>query len=137
MTWYSVYEQATGRLISSGSSVGQDLPQGLVVLEQAEKPDPDKTRWDETAKDYVPFVPPRRLFTGDFWDLFTDTEMANVMNYQVGFAFQANKRFMAVFMERVRYRQMVDMNDVRMDQFFSVLQAEGVLTAERTTQIRQ
>ena len=48
MPVFAVYEQATGRLVSTGDTVADPLPAGLAVKQIAKQPDQDD-RWDEAT----------------------------------------------------------------------------------------
>jgi hypothetical protein len=50
--WYAVYDRATGRLVSTGTVLG-DFGDEYEVSEYADRPDRD-TRWDATTKTFVP-----------------------------------------------------------------------------------
>lgn len=51
MTWYAVYDKATGALISTGSVIADPLPDELAVVVCVE--DPDHSRWDPDFKDFL------------------------------------------------------------------------------------
>lgn len=57
MPWYAVYEIATGKLVSTGTVLGHDLPSGLAYKEYAEN-QLDGNIWDEAILDFVPKTPP-------------------------------------------------------------------------------
>jgi hypothetical protein len=49
MSWYAVINKATGELRSTGSSVGEDLPATLAVVE-IDEPDFDTQEWDMAGR---------------------------------------------------------------------------------------
>ena len=59
MTWFAVYEIATGRLLSVGTVVSDPLRPGLAKKELADRP-PDDKEWDPVALQFVkkPVPPP-------------------------------------------------------------------------------
>jgi hypothetical protein len=56
-TWYAVYEERTGRLVSIGTVLPDTLPPGLTSKEIAAQPRDDQM-WDEVVQDLVDRPPP-------------------------------------------------------------------------------
>lgn len=59
MTWYAVYEQVSGRLVSVGTVVASPLPKGLTTAQFPQLPH-DSQMWDEPARTFVP-RPPKQV----------------------------------------------------------------------------
>lgn len=53
MTWYAVYETATGRLHSIGDQVANPLPDGLTAAPLASAPDLSNVMWDNVARAFT------------------------------------------------------------------------------------
>lgn len=53
MTWFAVYEKATGRLVSTGTIVADPLDPGLEKVALATAPDFSAQDWDPAAKALV------------------------------------------------------------------------------------
>lgn len=51
--WYAVAVAITGRLVSVGTVVGDDLPPEYVVLDLEGEPDLSEVMWDEYTKTFV------------------------------------------------------------------------------------
>jgi len=58
MTWYAVYDKATGALMSTGSVIGDPLPDELAVVECDENPDHSTWVPDLTAFALTPAPEP-------------------------------------------------------------------------------
>ena len=54
MTWFAVYEAATGRLRSVGTVITDPLAPGLAKLDLGLVRPPDSEMWDEATLSYVP-----------------------------------------------------------------------------------
>lgn len=76
MTWYYIYRDADGSLVSE-TSVAPDMPElaarGLAVKQRAERQEPG-TVWDPIALDFVPAAKPAEIQRGTFLLRFTTEE---------------------------------------------------------------
>ncbi|KKK57792.1 hypothetical protein LCGC14_3050920 [marine sediment metagenome] len=54
MTWFALYETATGRLTSVGTVVTDPLPPGLTKKNLGANRPPDTEMWDEVTKEFIP-----------------------------------------------------------------------------------
>ena len=57
MTWFAIYEKATGRLVSTGTVVADPLDPGLEKVALAAAPEFGAQDWDPTAKALVAKAP--------------------------------------------------------------------------------
>jgi len=57
MSWFAIYEKATGRLVSTGTVVADPLDPGLEKVALAAAPDFSAQDWDPTAKALVAKAP--------------------------------------------------------------------------------
>lgn len=76
--WYAIYETATGRIVSLGTSVASPLPAGLAAKEVgATRPTGD---WDPVTLAFVASVPvaPRAIDPIEFMRRFTMQEEAAI-----------------------------------------------------------
>lgn len=79
MTWFAVYEIATGRLKSVATVVADPLPPGLAKKNLGANLPPDTEMWDESTLTYVPR--PIKVLVDRFdEDLLTHVEFIQFQN---------------------------------------------------------
>ena len=82
MTWFAVYEIATGRLRSVGTVITDPLAPGLAKKDLGPTLPPDSEMWDEATKGFVP-RPVKVLvdrFDGDLLTNVTFIQFQNIYN---------------------------------------------------------
>ena len=131
MTWYAVYEIATGALKGQGSQVPSDVElaaRGLAKKTYASKP--DRTWNPETlALDIDIDIPQSRIAVGVFLDRFTLDEHGAAVDL-------ARTNGMAkAWYDRVKLMTSIDATDTTIVMGMGFLQAEGILTPERAAKI--
>ena len=80
MTWFAVFESATGRLHSVGEVLADPLPDWLESIIIADKPD-ETLMWDENTRLFV--SRPAKVFIDRLQDILTDpnySEFVTVWN---------------------------------------------------------
>jgi hypothetical protein len=60
MAWYAVCRDVDGELISIGTVLAEPMPEGMVALEQAQRPDAATQIWDRTLRVFVARPEPAR-----------------------------------------------------------------------------
>ncbi len=131
MTWYAVYDKATGELKGQGSQVPSDVElasRGLAKKSYASKPDKG---WNEDTLEFdVPIVVPKeRISVQEFLDRFTLEEHGAAVDL-------ARTNGMAkAWYDRVKLMKVVDAESPTMIMGMGFLQAQGVLTSERAAKI--
>jgi len=53
MSWFILYDDKSGRMVSQGTIVAERLPEGVVLLELLGRP-PDSDMWDPATLRFVP-----------------------------------------------------------------------------------
>lgn len=76
MSWFLVYETATGRLVSQGTVLADPLPRGLTSVDVGTKPD-DSLMWDEASRSMVPR--PTRQLVDRVDDVVADVRIADAL----------------------------------------------------------
>jgi len=131
MTWYAVYDKATGELKGQGSQVPSDVElasRGLAKKSFPEKPTMD---WNSSSLKFdVPIVVPKeRISVQEFLDRFTLEEHGAAVDL-------ARTNGMAkAWYDRVKLMKVVDAESPTMIMGMGFLQAQGVLTSERAAKI--
>ena len=131
MTWYAVYEIATGALKGEGSQVPSDVElaaRGLAKKTYASKP--DRTWNPETLEFDVPkVVPKERISVLQFLNEFSLKEHGAAVDL-------ARTNGMAkAWYDKVKLMTLVDATDPTITMGMNFLQAEGILTPERAAEI--
>lgn len=49
-TWFAIYREITGELVSVGTAVAEKLPTGLKAIPLTERPDFGKVQWDAATR---------------------------------------------------------------------------------------
>ena len=83
MSWFAIYEIATGRLVSVATVVAQELRPGLAVRGLGVTRPPDDEMWDEATKRFVP-RPVKVLVDRFDEDLLTNVEFRQFQNVYNG-----------------------------------------------------
>ena len=126
MSWYVVYDMASGAIRSSGSSVAASLPAGLATKTYAQPP-ADGMVWDASTLDYVAGpTPPKKISKLDFLGLLTQAELEAIN------AATATDGKVAVFMEFFRAANSIDMSSPVMAQSLGYFEMVGLLAAGRS-----
>ena len=131
MTWYAVYDKATGELKGQGSQVPSDVE--LASRGLAKKSFPEKTTMDwnsSSLKFDVPIVVPKeRISVEEFLDRFTLEEHGAAVDL-------ARTNGMAkAWYDRVKLMKYIDATDPTIVMGMNFLQAEVILTPERAAEI--
>ena len=121
-----VYEIATGRLVTSTARPVDEslLPpyQGLVTSDK-------KGIWNPETLDFDP-VPVNKVKTKQqFLDLFTDTELENIIGIS-----RTNNRI-AVFIKKIEMRDNVDLDDPQIIAAVNGMETRGLLVTGRAAEI--
>ena len=131
MTWYAVYDKATGELKGQGSQVPSDVElasRGLA--KKTYKTNPDRA-WNAATLEFdIPIVVPKsRISVQEFLDRFTLEEHGAAVDL-------ARTNGMAkAWYDRVKLMKVVDAESPTMIMGMNFLQAQGVLTSERAAKI--
>lgn len=116
MTWTALYQDATGRLLSVGTVVADQLPAGTVAVVLAEKPRRDQM-WDSATRSFVPR--PAKVLVDRLVDLRTRARYADFRDvYQRLSAADRTKvrDALALFLGRARYRNQAESDVVEPDE---------------------
>ena len=131
MTWYAVYDKATGELKGQGSQVPSDVE--LASRGLAKKSFPEKTTMDwnsSSLKFDVPIVVPKeRISVLQFLNEFSLEEHGAAVDL-------ARTNGMAkAWYDKVKLMTSVDATDPTITMGMNFLQAQGILTPERAAKI--
>ena len=128
MMWYVVYEIATGKLVSVGSSVGSDLAsKGLTSKEYPFRPDQIGI-WNEATLDFDPRpVSFGKISTTDFMLRFTEAERKAVRE-------SPNDKAVD-FREMLRLSATVNLDSAYIQASLDAMEQGGMLAAGRATEI--
>lgn len=74
--WYAIYDEITGTLVSTGSIVSTELPDGL--LSKSFQVDHDISRWNSSTLEFDLAIMDVVLAPQDFMDRFTFAEEAAI-----------------------------------------------------------
>ena len=127
MTWYAVYETATGALKSVGTVVADPLPAGLSAL--ALSTQPAGQVWNASTLAFETPVARTILTPYQFVNLFTPTEMAGIL------AAATTNAAVNLYIEMLHFAQEVDLSDPNTVSGVNALAAAGLITAARAAQI--
>ena len=131
MTWYAVYDKATGELKGQGSQVPSDVElasRGLA--KKTYKTNPDRA-WNAATLEFdIPIVVPKsRISVQEFLDRFTLEEHGAAVDL-------ARTNGMAkAWYDRVKLMKYIDATDPTIVMGMNFLQAEVILTPERAAEI--
>lgn len=79
MSWYSLYEIATGRLHSHSSSAADPVPDGMAQAEDAERKDQGGFTWSQTNKQWEKDAPQAtKVSSREFIGRFTVDEAVSI-----------------------------------------------------------
>ena len=126
--WYAVYEIATGKLFSVGSSVAPDLAsKGLAKVEYPARPD-QVGIWNVARLDFdLRPVSYGKISTTDFMLRFTEAERKAVRDSLADKAVD--------FREMLRLSDMVNLDSAYIQSSLAAMEQGGVLAAGRKTDI--
>lgn len=127
--WYAVYRESDGRLMSSGSSVADTLPEGQAF--KSFESQPASMDWNATTLDYTAPAAPRSrpIAAITFMRRFTMSEHAAVL------ALARSDDMVGVFLDRTRSGSMIAKSDEEVVAGLDYLVALGALTRARADEI--
>lgn len=137
--WYAVYDEATGALVSTGSSVADDATlktKGYTKKELQTKPGKSE-EWDPVTLDFVATTKPKpKIPMGEFIERFGVTERENIFGVIATGTSEQQKRLRA-FIEYIRMLGYADPNDPYVVTIMGKLEEYGVIGAGRAEEILQ
>ena len=133
MTWFAVYETATGRLISIGEVVASPLPAGLTAVDVGLTP--PSGVWNSVTHAFDPApVLKAVLAARDFWQRFTPAEREALWDMRAnGTATQKKK--LGAFQDYITSSGTVDLNDAYIQASVNLMESAGVIAAGRAAVI--
>lgn len=132
MTWFAVFEVATGRLESVGQVVADDATLAAKGLDKLALPGkPDRTQqWNEGTRTYDTITPPKRkIEMQQFIDRFTPSEWDDLTDLAT-----TNKQARG-FVNYLRTAKSVDPNNPRFQTALDGMVTAGILAAGRPAEI--
>jgi hypothetical protein len=130
MMWYAVYKSDSGELASTGTVVADPLPAGMASIALAAEPDPQAEQWNAITRAFEPrLAESAPLAPIDFMRRFAMAEEVAIRT--------AAKTDVAieVFLARLFVVPAVGLSHPETTGGISYLIAQGLLTAERGTEI--
>ncbi len=124
--WYAVYEVATGRLVSTGTSIANPLPAGLASKEYRDNIQSPGLKWNTTTLDFdvVP-IPKSKDMTEEFKRKMTKAERVKLI--------EAAKTDpdIAEYLDRLNTNQVIDLDSTETDEDMDLLVTKAVITSDR------
>ena len=116
MTWFAIFENATGKLVSEGTVVADDAiltAKGLAKKALTFDPRVNTKRWNEATRDYDDVPAPKPVLEkSEFWQRFTDAEREAVLAAPTDTVLtQAQRNKAAAGIEYLRQLRAVDLGD--------------------------
>lgn len=139
MTWYAVYETATGRLLSTGTVIAKTYAE-LTVEGKAKKEfafyvQAGTKQWNETTLDFDDIIPPKpKITTKEFWRRFTPSERED-LHEATRVGSPAVKKALHAFIEYIRVDNSVDLEDSYTVDRVSLMETAGLIGAGRAAEI--
>lgn len=133
MTWFAVWRQTDGELVSVGTSVADPLPAGLGVTNLGDNPPTGV--WNKVTHQFDPSAPLKPIISKrDFWKRFTDTERENLYDMSLN-GTAAQKKKLGAFRSYVADCEGVDLNDAYIQASVSLMESAGAIGVGRAAQI--
>jgi len=136
MTWFAIYEDATGRLESVGTVVADDAALSRRGLVKKALPDaPGDQLWDEVLRDFKA-RPVRKLPLSrpEFWRRFTTAEREAIRDLADNGTRQQRSRVKA-FLDYLGMMFEVETGDPEIDSAVRALETAGALAPGRADQV--
>lgn len=126
MPWFAHFDSATGFLRSQGTAKADPVPAGIEVREYPERP---ALLWSEQDRDFTVKPAPAAISRGEFMQRFTPEERIAIRQE----ARKQGQRALALedFMDVLRAVETVRPDHPEVQRGLQLLQAAGILTAER------
>lgn len=138
MTWYAVYDKATGALVSTGTSVASDgalAARGLAKKMLAFNPQVRTKRWRTDLLEFEDLVPPKDLLRArDFLDRFTVTEREDIFDAARNGSPPLQKRLNA-FLEYVKTSGWVSLDSQYVVDSVTAMETAGLIGAGRAAEV--
>lgn len=138
MTWFAVYENATGRLVSLGTVVADDVTlarKGYAKKALTFDPRVPTKQWNETTRDFDDVPEPKpRLPLREFLDRFTVAEREDIFDAaQNGTAGQQKK--IGAFLDYLKASEVADLGAPYIIDSVTAMETTGLLGVGRAAEI--
>lgn len=126
MTWYAVYDIATGNLKATGTKVADELPAGLAAKSFDYNVQAKDKQWDSALLDFVTVDAPKQpLLPFEFKNRFTLEEHAALI------AASASDAVLAAFLDRVNTAPVIRLDDAQTIAGVQYIVAKGLVSSAR------
>lgn len=137
MTWFAIFETASGRLHSTGTVIVSDAElaaRGFSKLQLADDPQVNTKKWNTATRDFdtVP-APKDRIDTVDFWKRFTVTEIEDIHEEATKKTTTAKKT--RGFVETYRSQGSIVLDDPTLVAGVNALETNGLIGAGRAAEV--
>lgn len=135
MSWYTLYDDATGERLGHSSLPLDPVPAGKSQLETADRKDQGGFVWNETTKQWDVAPPSREIPIPEILQRLTLDE--RMVYYAKLGAMEANCRTVkeAMTVAHLHLNQKADLDDPATAQIVGLLALGGVITADRIPEI--
>lgn len=147
MTWYAVFNEVSGALVSTGSVIAETGEteveaimrlnnRGMNVKTLPGDPRPISQVWNKDTREFEPFTPPPpHLDKGEFLDLFTDDEWIDLSEASRKSNNQAFRKRLQAFFDRLKMVEVVDLGAPYVVTAVNSMESAGLLDAGRAAEI--
>lgn len=139
--WFAIYDLDTGKLVSVGTRVADDVTLAKFGRAKVEVPDNPMGNpalaWSEAQRAFVSVTPPRPKFDRQaFVRRFTEAELEALFTAAAEASNAKVRAKVRAFIETLRLLDFVDMNDDWVGSALNRLEQAGIIGAGRAAQIR-